>query len=87
MIFTSSTVREELDLVVDGNRVEQVDSFTYLGVELFANANWRRTQLKLAEQGKKAIYLMKSMQRRHHQNVMDKLYDFETLVEPVITYG
>ena len=49
MVFTNSTVREELNLEIDGNRIQQVDSFTYLGVELFANGNWRRTQLKLAE--------------------------------------
>ena len=77
MIFTTS----------DGNVIEQVDKFKYLGVTLFTNGNWHRTQKKLAQQGEKAIMSMRALQCCHYQNPVDKVKDYECLVEPIPTYA
>ena len=72
---------------MNGNRIEQVYDFTYLGVVLYSNGSWKRTQERLAAQGRKAIYAMTSLQRKFYQTPVDKILDFEALVEPVLLWG
>ena len=86
MEFTNCRNRTPLNIKLGDETLEEVDSFCYLGVTLFRNGRWTQSIDKLVDQGRKAMYAMKSLQRRHYQNPIDKIRDFEVLVEPVITY-
>ena len=87
MVFSGGHRKVDINLEIGGHKIEQVDYFTYLGTTFYTNANWRRTQLRVSKQAEKAIFSMRALQRRFHQNPVDKSLDFQCLVEPVLTYA
>ena len=72
---------------IGGAEIESTESFCYLGLSMYLNAGLKRTIEKLANQASKAIFKMKSLQRRWYQNTIDQVADYKTLIIPILTYG
>ena len=50
-------------IYLKGFELEVVTSFRYLGVELFKNGNWARTQKHIAQHASQALYNQISLTR------------------------
>lgn len=55
MIFEKGK-RTHYDFLIYNNVLEHVDSFKYLGITLFKNGNWYRSQKTIAQHASFALY-------------------------------
>jgi hypothetical protein len=56
-------------------------------VLLSANGSFVQTQRTLAEQAKRAVFALKSILSKKSCDVRTKLYLFDTMITPILTYG
>ena len=61
VVFKSGNRRSNVELYFDNILLEQVTSFTYLGVTLSSNGIFFQTQKSLAEQANKALYSLNKL--------------------------
>ena len=71
----------------DGEPIEVVNSFNYLGLTLNYTGNFQKTQLVLASQGQKCIYSLYKKFSDTYFNHVKKLSLFDTYVECVLNYA
>ena len=87
MLFKSSNRPESFDIFYDNVRLENVDSFIYLGVCLSSNGSFHKAQKHLFEQASKALYSLNSVFDKCHMCIEDKLKLFDALVLPILNYS
>ena len=56
MIFERSRDATYADCFINNTRIEVIESFKYLGVTLFKNGNWNRSQKCIAKHASFALY-------------------------------
>ena len=87
MVCRCSNRSEHIDIYYDNERLEVVDTFIYLGVNLSSNASLYKAQKHLSEQASRALYSLNSLFESTHLGIQDKLKLFDALVSPIMNYG
>lgn len=87
VVFKSGNRRSNVELYFDNILLEQVTSFTYLGVTLSSNGNFFQTQKSLAEQANKALYSLNKLFDKVHLNITEKIKLFDSMILPILNYG
>lgn len=72
---------------LNGEPIEVVDSFTYLGLLLQYNGKFNNTQKQLASQGRKAMFSLKSKTSQLYLNTETMLSIFDTYIASILNYG
>ena len=67
--------------------IELVDSFKYLGITLFKNGNWYRTQKCISQHAAFALYNLFTILRDVELPIQQKIKLFDTLVAPILNFG
>ena len=80
-------IREHETWTYNGRKLEIVEEFNYLGVLLNYNGKFRKTQQKVAEQGRKALFAIMKVCRKHFFNFETQLSVFDTYVNSILNYG
>jgi hypothetical protein len=68
-------------------KLEVVDSFKYLGVCLFKNGNWNRTQIRIAQHASAALHKLFIVYNQLNLPTSQKTHLYETLVFPILNYS
>ena len=72
----------------NGETVEIVSAFSYLGIVLTAGGSFNQTQITLAGQSRKAIYkIIKYIYNFTNISITHRLELFDKLVLPILNYG
>ena len=88
MVFRNGGfVREEEKWYYDGNVIDIVDEFCYLVVFLSYYGKFAKTQKHLAEQGRKAVFGLKSKVSSFYLNIFTYLNLFDTYISSILCYG
>ena len=87
MTFKTGTRIENVDIFYDGNKLNNVNKFTYLGVTLSANGSFYQAQKTLAQQAMKALFSLNSLFNIVSLEISEKLKLFDTMVAPILNYG
>ena len=86
MIFEKGRQATYFDFYIYGTAIEIVDHFKYLGVTLFKNGNWNRTQKCLSQHASFALYKLFTVFKGIELPIPQKLNLFDTLVSPILNY-
>ena len=71
----------------DGQNLEIVDSFTYLGMKFTANGSLEAGAKALSDQALRAVNNLLGLFQRVHFDIKTKLALFDSLVTPILLYG
>ena len=80
-------VRDNEKWFYDGNTLETVDQFIYLGMLLCYNGKFYQTQKHLAEQGRKALFALNGKLTVFDFNVETKCSVFDTYINSILSYA
>lgn len=86
MIFEKGR-RTHYDFFIYNTPIELVDSFKYLGITLFKNGNWYRTQKTIAQHASFALYNLFAVLKDVDLPVTQKCKLFDSLVGSVLNFG
>ena len=87
MVCKRGNVKEDLKLYYDGQLLQNVNKFTYLGITLSCNNTYFQAQKSLSEQSLKACYSLYSLFDNVSLNVTEKIKLFDLMICPVLNYG
>ena len=71
----------------DNTQIEVLNSFNYLGINLFYNGKFNLTEKTIAMQGRKCMFAITKICNDTYLNVESKLSIFDTYVSSVMNYG
>ena len=71
----------------NGSELKVVDEFNYLGILMNYNGRFNKTQIKIAEQGRKALFALNRKLKDHYFNTETKCSVFDTYVNSILCYG
>ena len=80
-------IRENEKWFYNGQQIEVVNQFKYLGMLFNFNGKHNITQKHVAEQGRKAYFALNSKFKNHHFNIISKCSVFDTYVKSILSYG
>lgn len=86
MIFEKGR-RTHHDFFINNIEIEMVDHFKYLGITLFKNGNWYRSQKCIAQHASFALYNLFSIFTNVELPVSQKCKLFDSLVGSVLNFG
>lgn len=86
IVFRASWQLEDVTFYYNGNKIEIVNTFSYLGLLLNYNGKFNVTQKHIAAQGKKALFCLMKEVKTHNFNPCTLLSLFDTYVSPVLNY-
>jgi hypothetical protein len=75
------------DVFINGEKVEMVDSFVYLGMKFYYTGNLSYAVNTLSEQALKAYHNLLLLFDRIDFDIKTKLYLFDSMVVPILLYG
>jgi exonuclease III len=78
---------KKLRFMFNNNVLEQVDSFTYLGITMNYNGSFKYAAKNIADQGRKAILSILLLFEKINFNISSKLSLFHKLITPILLYG
>ena len=70
-----------------GTELEVVTSFRYLGVKIFKNGNWSRTQKHIVQHARRALYKLYSLFNHLTLPVHEQYKLFDSLVGSILSYS
>ena len=71
----------------EGNTLEVVDQFAYLGVKFSYNGKFTQTKQFLINQARKTMFSVISKARKLNLPVSIQIHLFNTMIEPILLYG
>lgn len=86
MIFENGRTTNH-DFYLYNTRLEIVSSFKYLGIYLFKNGNWSRTQKHISQQALFSLHNLFTVLNQTDLITSQKIELFNTLIEPILNYG
>jgi len=86
MIFENGRHTQH-DFFIYNSRIEIVESFKYLGVHLFKNGNWNRTQKRVAQHASFSLHKLFIAFNQVEFPTSRKISMFDSLVEPILNYS
>ena len=75
------------DLFLYKTRIDILESFKYLGVNLFKNGNWNRTQWRIAEHASFSLHNLFLVCNQLDLTVSQMIILFDSLVLPTLYYS
>ncbi len=87
MVFCKRKSRTVYDFKLNGESLEVIDKYTYLGVVLRYNGSFVDTKKKLTEQAQKALYPIYKLFRNECIPIDLQLNNFDAMIEPILLYG
>ena len=88
LVFSKGKRKLNTKISFDGFLLEQVDSYKYLGFEIFYNGNLKHTAKDLYEKSMKALFSLKSkLNNFDNIPIQIQIKLFDTLIVPIATYG
>ena len=85
VMVLSISKKYDLNICINAERIEQVHSIRYLGIEIDDKLLWNNHVRQLTKQLGCKIYLLQKMRKFVNQNVLNFLY--LTLIQPCIDYA
>ena len=79
--------------VIEGNvrevvRIYWYSEYKYLGLIFTPKLSWSKAKRKLASQARKAIFCIKTYQRKFGYFQQDEIFRlFDSMVKPILCYG
>ena len=86
-VFEKRKQNHNVQFVIDGEEVEIVDNFTYLGIRFTYTGNLSQSVKALSEQALKAYHSLLYVFDRVNLDVKTKLSLFDSMVVPILLYG
>ena len=83
MVFRPSWQLGQDQFYYNGNGVEIVNTFSYLGLLLNYNGKFNVTQKHIAEMGKKSLFCLMKEVKKHNFNIPTLISLFDTYVSPL----
>jgi hypothetical protein len=80
-------IRNAPNFIFEGNMLEVVDSFSYLGVKFSYNGKFTKTKEYLLQQARKAMFSVIVKSRRLNLPISMQIHLFDTMVAPILLYG
>ena len=87
VIFSKRRVINKPIFTFNGDNIDVVDEFVYLGVTFSNNGNFSKTKLNLVEQGRKAMFSVLRKTRKLSLPIDIQLQMFDSMVSPILFYG
>ena len=85
VIFSKRKISDKSVFTLNGEMLNVVDDFAYLGIMFMSNGSFSKNRVKLLEQGRKAMF---SMLRKSLGLPIDiQLQMFDTMISPILLYG
>ena len=75
------------DFYTYNKRIEIVESFKYLGIQLYKNGNWNRTQKHIAQHAPFSLHNLFVIMNQTDLLTSQKMQLYNTLIEPLLNYG
>jgi len=75
------------DIYINDQEIEIVKSFKYLGVNLFKNNNWNRTQQRVAQHASHALHNLFIILNQTDLPISELIKLYNTMVVPTLNYG
>lgn len=85
-IFEKRKKRRNIEWKINGNIIEIVDQFCYLGVRMYYNGNLSHAVKALSDQGLQAMSSLSYLFQKLNFDVETKLSIFDKMVKPILTY-
>jgi hypothetical protein len=86
MVFEKGRATHQ-SVYINGTPIETVTSFKYLGMNLFKNSNWHRTQKCIAQHASRSLYGLVSILNIIELPVKQNLQLFDSLVDSILHFG
>lgn len=74
------------DFYIYNSLIEVVTSFKYLGVHLYKNCNWNRTQKRVAQHASCSMHNLFIVYNQLDLPISKQMQLFDTLVAPILNY-
>jgi hypothetical protein len=87
MVFSRGKLPRNLNFSLNGEKLEIVNCFNYLGIELSRTGNFKRAKQSIAGKATVAFYEVLKMGRKHGLSVKIQLDLFDKMVKPILLYG
>ena len=87
VIFSKRRILNKPIFTYNGENIDVVDDFVYLGVTFSHNGNFSKTKLNLVEQGRKAMFSVLRKTRKLGLPIDIQLQMFDSMVSPILLYG
>ena len=88
MVFRNNgKLRNNEKWTYDGQSLEIVESFNYLGMLFHFNGKFLKTQKHFAEQGRKALFAINSTLKSFQFNIETQLSVFDTYINSILSYA
>jgi hypothetical protein len=86
MVFSRGKLPRNLNISLNGEKLEIVNSFNYLGIELSRTGNFKRAKQSITGKATFAFYEVLKMDRKHGLSVKIQLDLFDKMVKPILLY-
>ncbi len=87
VVFSRGKIRKKPEFVVNGNKIEIVDSFCYLGVVFNYNGSFKKTITQNIAKANKALFSLAQLAKKSQLTIETRLELFERMIIPILTYG
>ena len=87
IVFSKSKSKSDVILTFNGEALETVEEFSYLGVKFNFNGKFLKTKKFLIEQARKAMFALLRKAKQMCLPVDIQLHLFDTLVLPILLYS
>ena len=77
----------QYDFYLYNKRIEIVESFEYLGIQLYKNGNWNRTQKHIAQHALFSLQNLFVIMNQTDLFTSQKMQFYNILIKPVLNYG
>ena len=86
-VFEKRKQIRNCEFLINGEKIEIVDNFTYLGIKFTYTGNLSFSVKTLSEQALKASHSLLSVFDRVHLDIRTKLSLFDSMIVPILLYG
>ena len=87
MCFSNSKKRNTLSMKYNKETLEQIDTYTYLGIEISANGSFKVAGQSMSQKAKKAMFKLKSLLYGSAVKPYTCMKLFDQLIKPIALYG
>ena len=81
------TKSDKYNFLYNGEKIEIVDNYKYLGIEFSSTGSFKMTIESLKQQASRAMYALISKTRRHNLPIDIQLESYDSTVLPIMLYG
>ena len=87
VIFSKGKTRRIPVFYYNGESVEIVDDFSYLGIKFKYNGKFGKTKTHLVDQARKALFSLIRKARKLFLPLDIQLHLFDSMITPILLYG